>query len=165
MALLQAQGGLTSGKAETLIARLAAEPGGEQFYFKDKDDRLVILCRGLEPLNRLLAFMNESGLAGAIGLGERMTASRQVKRAYAQAREALKYGFLQPSGEPALLVFDGKKARLKGDARSSGGHPQAGEHARHGPRQGNEAADGRSLLDPKRRAAFESRTWRRSAGS
>ncbi|NBD27384.1 response regulator [Paenibacillus glycinis] len=152
VALLQAQ--LTSGKAETLIARLAAEPGGERFYFKDKDDRLVILCRRLEPLHRLLAFMNERGLAGAIGLSERMTGSRQVKHAYAQAREALQYGFLQPSGEPALLVFDGKKARLKET-------PVPLEDIR---KLANMLGTGRDkemkqllaeLLDPKRLAAFD----------
>ncbi|MBM7565249.1 response regulator transcription factor [Paenibacillus sacheonensis] len=110
--LLQAHGELTSGKAETLIARLASEPCGYRFWLKDKDDRLVILCDRVEPLQRLLTFMKENHVWGRIGLSERAASAGQVKQAYAQAREALKYGFLQASAEPALLVYDGKKERL-----------------------------------------------------
>ncbi|QHW33104.1 response regulator [Paenibacillus rhizovicinus] len=115
VALLNVHGGLTGGRtAETLIAQLAAEQCGSRIYFKDKDDRLVILCERVEPLHTLLDFMSENHVAGLIGLSDRMAAPHQVKQAYAQAKEALKYGFLQASREPALLVFDGKKERLAG---------------------------------------------------
>ncbi|MBP3965561.1 response regulator [Paenibacillus lignilyticus] len=112
IALLQLRGGLSSGKAGQLEALLASRPGGVRFYFKDKDDRLVVICEEIKGPSSLLAFMKEHQVSGQIGVSQRLNGASGVKLAYAEALEALRYGFLQAiTAEPVLLHYDRKRAR------------------------------------------------------
>ncbi|SEO65380.1 response regulator [Paenibacillus sp. OV219] len=104
--------GAGGSRAGQLEANITAELGGGiWFYFKDKDDRLVMLCGSAQPLERLVAFMQKHKMAGQIGMSGRMHAAGDVKVAYLEAREALGYGFLQTCGEPLLLQFDRGRER------------------------------------------------------
>ncbi|AZN43275.1 response regulator [Paenibacillus albus] len=109
VALLKLAGGSRAGQLEALVA--AELGGGIRFYFKDKDDRFVLLCESAEPLEKLVAFMQMHKMAGQIGISGRMYAAGGVKAAYEEAREALGYGFLQTSGESQLLQFDRGRER------------------------------------------------------
>ncbi|REE85284.1 two-component system response regulator YesN [Paenibacillus taihuensis] len=114
VALLKLAGGAAGGsRAAQLEALVAGELGkGIRFYFKDKDERFVLLCESPEPLARLVAFMQKHKMAGQIGISGQVSGAGRVKEAYAEAREALGYGFLQTCGEPLLLHYDRTKGHL-----------------------------------------------------